>query len=101
MDIKKIKLAYTVGVRVAFNNWAAAHTKTGVTEAILREFILMAEAWNAVNKQTQTIPTMDELAMLPAYVFDDIEAAVKACEKADSKRTVDAESKNVKSGESR
>lgn len=89
---KEYNLEYTIGVRVAYNNWAAANPKKGLTEAVLQEFLLMIGGWNKAHNGNQKAPTLDELAVLPAWAFDDIQAAVEECEKRGSARTVEADS---------
>ena len=92
--ISEYNLAYTVGVRVEFDNWVVQNMKKSVTEATVQKFIFMIKGYDMANGTKQDPPTIEELAVLPAYVIDEISAAVVACEKAGAKRTVEAKSKN-------
>lgn len=88
---KEYNLEYTIGVRVAYNNWAAANPKKGITEAIIQEFLLMIAGWNKAHNGNQAVPSIDELAALPGWAFDDIKASVEECERLGSERKVEAE----------
>lgn len=103
MNLKETKLFYSVGTHVAFDNWAVSNEKASYTEGVIMKFLFMAEAYNAAVKKgfiegtEQELPKKEDLAMLPNSCFEEILAMVMECEKRDTKRKVEADTKKGKS----
>ena len=97
---KEYGMYYSIGAHVAFDNWAIQNPKASWTEGVLMKFTFMVMAHNSLHKIKQEPPTKEELSMLPNSTFEEIAAAVDACEKADSERKVEAEPKKGKNGRS-
>lgn len=97
---KEYNLYYSIGAHIAYDNWVVANQKASYTEGVIQKFIFMVLAYNNANGiKDNDPPTKEELACLPNSMFEEIMAEVLRCEKADTERKIETESKrgNAKS----
>lgn len=95
---KEYKLAYTIGVMVAYNNWLVAHPKASYVDGVIWRCIYMIKAYNDIHQIKDNAPKYEELMGLPGYVFNDILEEVEKVEKEGSERKVEAEPVKGKKG---
>lgn len=96
---KEYGLYYSIGAHIAFDNWVINHPKSSYAEGVIQKFTCMVLAYNDVNGiKDNDPPKKEELAKLPNSMFEEIMAEVLRCERADTERKVEAETKgNAKS----
>lgn len=98
---REVHFFYSVGARCDFEDYIILHSgKIGTTRAMVAKAIAMNKAYILKEESKEEPLKESEIMEMPEGKMKELVAEIDACEKRDSKRTVEAEEPKGKNAES-
>lgn len=98
---KEFKMFYSTGAHCAWNNYIVLNPKIGASEATVMRAVFMHDAYNKAHDIKESNPITKETIMNQPYsVLEELEEAIEAQVKKDSKVTVEIDETKGKNGKS-